>query len=186
MSRRPARARSSESFEEIYRHFARVAAYASRRGSRDPEGIAAEAMAIAWRRIEELDREALPWLIATARNLLHAEYRSRRRAEPMPPADIEAIPGSGAGPDPDPDLEVESLDPEVDRALGALSPNDREALLLVAWEELTPAEAAASLGVSAAAFRVRLHRARRRFRRRYAGAAPTPSPMPTEATEGKP
>ena len=32
----------------------------------------------------------------------------------------------------------------------------------MAWEELTPAQAAVSLGISAVAFRVRLHRASRR------------------------
>jgi RNA polymerase sigma-70 factor (ECF subfamily) len=36
-------------------------------------------------------------------------------------------------------------------------------LLLVAWEELTPKQAAHALGVSGPAFRVRLLRARRRI-----------------------
>ena len=45
----------------------------------------------------------------------------------------------------------------------ALQEKDREALLLIAWEDLTPALAAASLGISSTAFRVRLHRARRRL-----------------------
>jgi RNA polymerase sigma-70 factor, ECF subfamily len=40
---------------------------------------------------------------------------------------------------------------------------DREALLLVAWEDLTPTQAAHSLGINPTAFRVRLLRARRRF-----------------------
>ena len=60
---------------------------------------------------------------------------------------------------PNPALE---LDPELEAALATLSATDREALLLVAWEDLTPGAAAASLGISPAAFRVRLHRARRR------------------------
>lgn len=51
----------------------------------------------------------------------------------------------------------------LEQALHALSETEREALLLVAWEDLTPSLAAASLGISAAAFRVRLHRARRRL-----------------------
>jgi len=55
------------------------------------------------------------------------------------------------------------LDAELEDALRSLSAQDREALLLVAWEDLTPTAAAASLGISAAAFRVRLHRARRRL-----------------------
>jgi len=47
-----------------------------------------------------------------------------------------------------------------------LSPLDREALFLVAWEDLTPAQAARALGINAAAFRVRLLRARGRLRTR--------------------
>ena len=57
------------------------------------------------------------------------------------------------------------LDAELGRALAALSERDREVLLLVAWEDLSPALAARALGVTQAAFRVRLHRSRRRLRR---------------------
>ena len=49
------------------------------------------------------------------------------------------------------------------RGLAALSPVDREALLLVTWDGLTPAQAAAVHGVTVATFQVRLHRARRRL-----------------------
>lgn len=47
-------------------------------------------------------------------------------------------------------------------ALSGLSDSDRELLLLVAWEGLTPAEAAAALGISQTVARSRLHRARTR------------------------
>ncbi len=56
------------------------------------------------------------------------------------------------------------LDPTLVRALRGLSQLDREALLLVAWEDLTPGQVAKALGISPVAFRVRLLRARRRFR----------------------
>jgi RNA polymerase sigma-70 factor (ECF subfamily) len=56
-------------------------------------------------------------------------------------------------------------------ALRSLSRLDREALLLVAWEDLTPTQAARSLGINATAFRVRLLRARRRLRTRLEGAS---------------
>jgi RNA polymerase sigma-70 factor (ECF subfamily) len=55
------------------------------------------------------------------------------------------------------------LDHQLDRALAGLSHNDRELVLLVAWEDLTPAQAAHSLGINPVACRVRLHRARRRL-----------------------
>jgi DNA-directed RNA polymerase specialized sigma24 family protein len=48
------------------------------------------------------------------------------------------------------------------RGMTGDSRSDRELLLLVAWEGLTPAEAAAVLGISQVAARTRLHRARKR------------------------
>src|SRR3954451_19824415 len=114
-------------FSLIFRNLGAVTAYAQRRGSRDPEALAAEVMTIAWRRLDRVPRDdPAPWLYATARNLLLAERRGAvARAElPHPPA---------APPEP------VSLDPAIDRALRALSPTDREALLLVAWEDPTPA-----------------------------------------------
>ena len=38
-------------FREIFAHLGAVTAYAARRGSRDPDGVAAEVMTIAWRRL---------------------------------------------------------------------------------------------------------------------------------------
>lgn len=49
------------------------------------------------------------------------------------------------------------------RALGALSDHDREALLMIAWDGLTAAQAAEVMGCSTATFNVRLHRARKRL-----------------------
>lgn len=54
-------------------------------------------------------------------------------------------------------------EPELVSALARLGERDREVLLLVAWEDLDPASAAAALGCSRATFAVRLHRARRRL-----------------------
>jgi RNA polymerase sigma-70 factor (ECF subfamily) len=102
--------------------------------------------------------DPLPWLYATARNLVLAERRRRRTAGGL--GEVEA-----------PAVEPVSLDPEIDRALRALSPADREALLLVAWEDLTPTQAAHALGITATAFRVRLLRARRRLQAQLADNA---------------
>ena len=51
----------------------------------------------------------------------------------------------------------------IARALAALSPSDRELLLLAGWEELTPAQIAQLLNRPAALVSRRLYRARRRF-----------------------
>jgi RNA polymerase sigma-70 factor (ECF subfamily) len=140
-------------FREVFSHLGAVSAYARRRGSRDPDGIAAEAMTIAWRRLDDVPADdPLPWLYRTARNVVLAEARRSAPASAAAP-EVEHI-----------DQPPVDLDPTLDRALRELSQLDREALLLVAWEDLTPAQAAQALGVSPVAFRVRLLRARRRFR----------------------
>jgi DNA-directed RNA polymerase specialized sigma24 family protein len=145
-------------FAEIFAHLDFISVYARRRGARDPDGIAAEAMAIAWRRLADVPTaDARPWLIVTARNLLLAERRSEPETgrQPLGDIDVEA---------PAEHLSSElDLDPELARGLRVLPERDREALLLIAWDDLTPALAAASLGISPTAFRVRLHRARRRL-----------------------
>ena len=152
-----------ERFRRVFEHLGAVTAYARRRGSADPEAIAAETMTIAWRRLADVPRDdALPWLYATARNLLLAEGRRRARRPHL----------AGAGTVPPP--EVAALDPAVTAALRALSPADVEALLLVAWEDLSPTLAARALGISATAFRVRLLRARRRFRQALAAESGDP------------
>jgi RNA polymerase sigma-70 factor (ECF subfamily) len=142
-------------FAEVFTHLGLLTAYARRRGARDPDAIAAEAMTIAWRRLADVPRDdPRPWLIATARNLVLADHR--RHGTPV--QDLEDV--EPAAPPESPMLE---LDPELEAALARLSDTDREALLLVAWEDLTASAAAASLGISPAAFRVRLYRARRRL-----------------------
>jgi RNA polymerase sigma-70 factor, ECF subfamily len=144
-------------FASVFAHLGLITSYARRRGAHDPDEIAAEAMAIAWRRLADVPvDDARPWLIATARNLLLADRR--RRGKPV--ADLDSFEPAAPAELPAPAVD---LDPELARALRSLSAHDREALLLVAWEDLTPTAAAASLGISAAAFRVRLHRARRRL-----------------------
>jgi RNA polymerase sigma factor (sigma-70 family) len=140
-------------FREVFAHLGAVTAYARRRGSRDADAIAAEVMTIAWRRLADVPTDdARPWLYATARNLLFAERRRAGRTAPL------LAPEHNGEPEP------AGLDPSLARALRALSPLDREALLLIAWEELTPSEAAKTLGINPTAFRVRLLRARRRLR----------------------
>lgn len=157
-----------EGFEQVDRQRSLITAYCKRRGSHDPEGIAAETIGLAWQRRNDLNPgRCTPWLIATARNLLMEEYRARRRSSPMDPSVLSAV-----DPRSEPAFEIDSLDPEIDKALGSLSPEDREAVLLVAWEDLTPAQAAKSMGIRPSTFRVRLHRARRRMRE--ALSDPTP------------
>ena len=160
---------AEDRFREVFAHLPEVVAYARRRGSRDPEAIGAEALTVAWRKLADVPTDdARPWLYATARNLVRAEWRKVGQAERGEHAAAAAV------------TEIEPAvhgDPELARALAALSDREREALLLVALEDLTPALAARSLGVTQAAFRVRLHRSRRRLLR-LLEADVTASPVP--------
>jgi len=176
VNERPTPPEGSEArFRRVFAHLQPVADYATRRGSSDPEAIAAETMAIAWRRLDRVPvDDPRPWLFVTARNLLMAERRrsSRRSQADRALARPEATPA------------VESTDPAVTRALRALPERDREALLLIAWEDLTPARAAEALGIAPVAFRVRLLRARRRFARSLAadGLPNTPDVLEVKST----
>jgi RNA polymerase sigma-70 factor (ECF subfamily) len=150
---------AEDRFAAVFAHLGAITAYARRRGSRDPDGVAAEVMTIAWRRLADVPRDdALPWLYATARNLVMADARKAARANRAP--DVHEPERIVAGP------ELSDIDPELWQALRSLSPLDQEALLLVAWEDLTPGQAASALGINPAAFRVRLLRARRRMQAR--------------------
>lgn len=154
---------AEERFRAVFSHLGAVAAYARRRGNRDADAVAAEVMTIAWRRLADVPLDdPRPWLYATARNLVLADARRASlvaRGEPGEPVGAAQAP------------EVLELDPALGVALRSLSRLDREALLLVAWEDLTPTQAARSLGINPTAFRVRLLRARRRLRAKLAGAA---------------
>jgi RNA polymerase sigma-70 factor (ECF subfamily) len=146
-------------FEEMYREYEqRLLGYALRRAPvEQAKDAVAEAFLAAWRRLDDVPAEPLPWLIGATRKTLANHRRASARqlgvaqrlgAEPAAPSS-EAQPADDAG--------------AIRAALTALAPNDREALTLIAWEELTPSAAARALHCSPVAFRVRLHRARRRF-----------------------
>jgi RNA polymerase sigma factor (sigma-70 family) len=145
-------------FEGLFEtHVWAVRAYALRRA---PAGVAedvvSETFLVAWRRLESIDADPLPWLLGVARRLLANQLRSDRRRGAL----LSRLGGIGV---PAPAFEApEAMSPELAQALAALSPREREALLLVAWEGLDVARAARAAGCAAGTFRVRLHRARRR------------------------
>jgi RNA polymerase sigma-70 factor (ECF subfamily) len=137
-----------------------VLAYCLRRRPETAEDALAETFAVAWRRRDAIPQEPLPWLYGVARRVLANQRRSARRQTAV--ADRLAA---------EPQTERREVEPIL-AALARLRPADRELLLLVAWEGLTPAQAARTLGTSAAACRVRLFRARRRLERLMAGEEP--------------
>ena len=148
-------------FEQLYRAtYPRVLAYARSMASRDDaDDAVAETYGIAWRRQRDIPRGAeLGWLIGVARRVLANTRRSRRRHGALH-ALLDLQPRT-LGPDPADHID----DGELREALLALSPLDREAVVLSAWFELSSTDAAQALGISPAAFRMRVARARRRLR----------------------
>jgi RNA polymerase sigma-70 factor (ECF subfamily) len=143
-------------FEQLFRaNYGPVLAYARRRGSTDAEDVAAETFLIAWRRLERVPRNELPWLLAVARRVL-ANQRRRSETQERAAAVAAAEPVASA------EL-LEGLDAPLRRALRQLSETDRELLTLIAWDGLAPGEAGQVLGLTSVGARVRLHRARRRL-----------------------
>jgi RNA polymerase sigma-70 factor (ECF subfamily) len=152
----PRRARFDVLFRE---HHRAIQAFARRRVPPElVDDIVSETFLIVWRRLDDVPELPLPWLLAVARNVVGTEWRGIARRERLW---LKAQRGQIENHEPG---EPESEDGSVLAALGALRERDREALTLVAWDGLTPAQAAAVVGEPSARFRQRLHRARRRLR----------------------
>lgn len=163
----PSREEETARFERLYRgHLPRVLAYAMRRTSAPEaaEEVAAETFVVAWRRLDEIPEPALPWLYGVARRLILNQRRGERRHEALVAALGEAA-QSPLGLVPEPPVDSAEADPELIEALEALGPQEREAIMLVAWEGLGYRDAAAAMGLSESAFSRRLRRARRRLAR---------------------
>ena len=146
-------------FEAMYvLHYAAIEAYVRRRTDTpdDAADAIAETFLTAWRRLSALPDgdEARLWLYAVARRVLANQRRGEARRSAL--ADRLRAELSVATPS-------DSQTGVVREALQKLSPGDRELLMLIGWEGLTPAEAAQVVGSSRTAVRVRLHRARRRL-----------------------
>jgi RNA polymerase sigma-70 factor (ECF subfamily) len=151
-------------FEAIFGAcYARVLGYAIRRTEdrTAAEDAVSETFLIAWRRLDAMPAEALPWLLGVARKVLANQRRAAgRRAPDGPLVPLEAVA--------DLDSRAAVADLVADRqafaaAFARLSDADREVLALVSWDGLSAQEAAAVLECKPATFYLRLHRARRRL-----------------------
>lgn len=149
-----------EVFEAMYDDLVR---FAERRvDGAAVDDVVAETFLVAWRRFDELPAdpaELRPWLFAVARRTLANTHRGRRRSHAVA-VRVAAQPAQPA----EDDAAAVAQRVDLARAFERLSPRDQEALALVAWDGLTPAEAARVVDISTSAFSVRLSRARRRLR----------------------
>jgi RNA polymerase sigma-70 factor (ECF subfamily) len=150
-------------FESQFRSFADlVYTYALRRADADvAQDVTAETFLVAWRRRQDAPLELLPWLYGIARGVLANERRAANRRDAL----AARMAANAVGPC----IEEER---GVLEALGRLREQDREILLLIAWEGLSTRQAATALDCSPTAAAVRLHRARRRLARLLATSAP--------------
>jgi RNA polymerase sigma-70 factor, ECF subfamily len=142
-----------------------VRSYAARRAGLDAaDDVVAEVFLTAWRRIDDLPDDPLPWLLGVTRRVLANRWRGERRRVAMQDRLMADAAEVAESPVP---LVTDGV---VAAALGRLDERDREVLLLTAWEGLGHADAARVLGIRTGTVTVRLHRARRRFARLLAEA----------------
>jgi RNA polymerase sigma factor (sigma-70 family) len=148
-----------ERLEDLFRrHEPAVVAYVRCRAPEDVvDDIVAETFLVAWRRLDDVPELALPWLLGVARRVLSTHRRGDRRRRELG-SRLEATQSTS------PPAWSEAGEERAVAALATLAERDREALMLIAWEGLTPKQAAVVLGEPAVRFRVRLHRAKRRIK----------------------
>ncbi len=163
-------------FDAIFRTtHPRVLAYALRRSAdrNSAEDVVSETFLVAWRRLDAVPNEPLPWLLGTARKVLANQRRSARRREAIGPrVDLDVV----EPPDPATPMEERVIERQAfARAFTSLSVRDREVLALVAWDGLEAREAAQVMDCSAATFSLRLHRARRRLVKELEAGGHSPS-----------
>jgi RNA polymerase sigma factor (sigma-70 family) len=150
----------------VRRHQVPIFRYLARRTGRfDAEDLLAEVWINAFRSRVTYDLEqptALPWLYAIARNVVRGHWRQIDRHsdssadvfDPWHEVDNRLVANAAAR--------------GLRKALMSLPDEQREVLLLVAWEELSPSEAALVLGIPAGTARSHLHRSRQMLRERAA------------------
>ncbi|WP_127502125.1 RNA polymerase sigma factor [Actinoplanes solisilvae] len=123
------------------------------------DDVLQETLLVCWRRLDDLpEEEPLPWAYGVARNCLANAERSRRRQGRLlarisrldPPREATTMP--------------EPADDDLSTALAGMRAEDAELLRLWAWEELSTAQIAVVLGISANAVSIRLHRTRQKLR----------------------
>jgi len=157
--------------EVICRHEGAVGAYLVRRAGREAaEDLLGDVWVAAFESRRSYDRsfpEARPWLYGVALNRLRRYWRSRPDEDLMP--DMTSM-TNGWDPWPEVDARVDTQ-AVLRVALAKLKPEEREVLTLVAWEDLTAADAARALGMPAGTARRLLHQARIALRNAPAVAA---------------
>ena len=159
------KAGDARAFDEVYAHYhVRVYAFLVRMVRR--RDVAEDLLQETWMRLATHasrlrdDTEIGAWLFTVARNLCRSYQRWRiLDSERMSELTLARYRREDEG-SPFETLSAGRLEQRLEAALASLSPRYREVILLVAVERMTPAEAAAVLGLKPDALRQRLARAR--------------------------
>ena len=172
-----------DQFELIYnQHAAAVKAYVMRRApAAVADDVVSDVFTVCWRRLKDVPEEPRAWLIGVAARVLQTHWRTEMRRDRLRERLTDAGP-PGAREEP-------GLGPAgtLGGALALMRDSDRELLLLIAWDGLSPGEAAGVLGIAPVTVRVRLHRARNRLRLALLETAPDEAPdKPELSMEGSP
>jgi RNA polymerase sigma-70 factor (ECF subfamily) len=170
----------AERFEALYRaHYAAIVRFVHRRAdAASVEEIVAETFAIAWRRLDDVPADPLPWLYVVARHGVLGARRAAASAREKASNAAAVTVQNGR----DPAVAFAERD-RVLRAFATLSEHDREALRLIAWEGLDHGAAARAAGTSRVAFTMRASRARRRLAAALADADRPPERTSTRTRE---
>jgi RNA polymerase sigma-70 factor (ECF subfamily) len=166
--------RVPERFASLFdRHAPYIHRYVARRlGEQAADDLVAETFlaAFAKRARYDLTRpDARPWLYGIATNLVGTHWRAELRE-----LRLRSRVGRSA-PEPFPEdrvagrVSAQARRAELVAALAELSPEDRDVLLLIAWEQLSYEEVASALEIPIGTVRSRLHRARRTVRAALGG-----------------
>lgn len=160
-------ARSREQrFTEIFGAcYSSVLAYARRRVAADlAQDVVAEAFLAAWRNLDQVPPQSLPWLYRAAHFAIANQRRAlARRARLDDRARLMADTCDRADVADHADRVADDMELAV--AFRNLTEADREVLRLAAWEGLTVAAIGEVIGCSTVAAKARLHRARHRLSR---------------------
>jgi RNA polymerase sigma factor (sigma-70 family) len=151
------------------RHATVVFRYLVRRvGIDDAEGLLGEVFRVAFEKRATYDcrrPNARPWLYGIATNLLARHRRTElRRIRATARLMARQPPSSDPADEIAATLDARELWPEVADAVAQLPVEERDALLLFVWEELSYQEIAAALNVPVGTVRSRLNRAREHLR----------------------
>jgi RNA polymerase sigma-70 factor (ECF subfamily) len=159
------------------RHAPALHRYVTRRlGESLADDIVAETFLAAFRRRAHYDpgrADARPWLYGMAANLIGRHHRSEVRSyRALARTGVDDV-AEGYADRVESWVSASAAHRDLARALAALSADDREVLLLIAWAELSYEEVAGALGIPLGTVRSRLHRARKRTRAALGGVDPT-------------